>query len=302
MEIRQLRTFMSIVTLGSFSEASKQLGYTLSSVTSHIQLLEKELGVALFERMGHSLMLTAEGEKLYSYAERITRLDDEVHANIGQQEEPSGVLSLGMAETIATYHLRRILEEYALLYPKVKLRVRLGTGSYFRQLLRENVLDLAFFFEEKIQEKEFKVYDLGHEDIVLAASPTHELVSKATISEKDLSRQSVIVTELNNCYSEVLETSLEEAGVEPLRIMEIGQMQSAIEFACRGLGVALLPAVAVNAAVKTGKLKILPWSGRPWNMHAYMVHHKDKWLNVPIKLFIKLLCERMPEFGGKHVL
>lgn len=109
MEIRQLRTFMSIVTLGSFSEASKQLGYTQSSVTSHIQLLEKELGVALFERMGHSLMLTAEGEKLYSYAERITRLDDEVHANIGQQEEPSGVLSLGMAETIATYHLRRIL-------------------------------------------------------------------------------------------------------------------------------------------------------------------------------------------------
>ena len=302
MEIRQLRTFMSIVTLGSFSEASKQLGYTQSSVTSHIQLLEKELGVALFERMGHSLMLTAEGEKLYSYAERITRLDDEVHANIGQQEEPSGVLSLGMAETIASHHLRRILEEYALLYPKVKLRVRLGTGIYFRQLLRENVLDLAFFFEEKIQEKEFKVYDLGHEDIVLAASPTHELVSKATISEKDLSRQSVIVTELNNCYSEVLETSLEEAGVEPLRIMEIGQMQSAIEFACRGLGVALLPAVAVEDAVKTGKLKVLHWSGRPWNMHAYMVHHKDKWLNVPIKLFIKLLCERMPSFGGKHVL
>ena len=300
MEIRQLRTFMCIVTLGSFSDASRQLGYTQSSVTSHIQLLEKELGVALFERMGHSLMLTAEGEKLYSYAERITRLDDEVHANIGQQEEPSGTLSLGMAESIASYRLGSVLEEYALLYPKVTLRVRLGTGSYFRQLIRENVLDLGFFFDEKIQEKEFKVYDLGHEDIVLVVAPNHELATGQTVAEKDLSGQSVIVTELNNCYSEVLETALEEAGVEPLRIMEIGQMQSAIDFTCRGLGVALLPAVAVAEAVEKGKLKVLPWTGRPWNMHSYMVHHKDKWLNMPIKLFMKLLWERMPDIGGQN--
>lgn len=300
MEIRQLRTFMCIVTLGSFSDASRQLGYTQSSVTSHIQLLEKELGVALFERMGHSLMLTAEGEKLYSYAERITRLDDEVHANIGQQEEPSGTLSLGMAESIASYRLGSVLEEYALLYPKVTLRVRLGTGSYFRQLIRENVLDLGFFFDEKILEKEFKVYDLGHEDIVLVVAPNHELATGKTVGEKDLAGQSVIVTELNNCYSEVLETALEEAGVEPLRIMEIGQMQSALDFACRGLGVALLPAVAVTETVKQGKLKVLPWKGRPWNMHSYMVHHKDKWLNMPIKLFMKLLWERMPDIGGQN--
>lgn len=291
---------MCIVTLGSFSDASKQLGYTQSSVTSHIQLLEKELGVALFERMGHTLMLTAEGEKFYAYAEKITRLDDEVHANIGQQEEPTGTLSLGMAETLMSYHLRDVLEEYALLYPKVQLRVRLGTGSYFRQLIRENVLDLGFFFDERIGEKEFKVYDLGYEDIVLAVSPTHELATKEGVSEKDLAGQSVIVTELNNCYSEVLETALDAAGVEPLRIMEIGQMQSAIDFACQGLGVALLPAAAIEEAVRDKKLKVLPWQGRPWNMHAYMVHHKDKWLNVPIKLFMKLLWERVPHIGGQH--
>ena len=120
---------MSIVKLGSFSEAAQQLGYTQSSVTSHIQLLEKELGTRLFERLGHSLMLTADGERLYGYAERMVRLDDEAHAELERQTEPEGILSLGMSESIASYHLNQVLTEYVRLYPKVKLRLQLGIGS-----------------------------------------------------------------------------------------------------------------------------------------------------------------------------
>ena len=295
MEIRQLRTFMSVVTLDSFSEAARQLGYTQSSVTSHIQLLEKEMGVALFERMGHALMLTAEGERLYSYADRIVRLDDETHAVLARQEEPTGVLSLGMSESIVSFHLDQILTEYALLYPHVKLRLRLGTGNYFQSLLRKNLLDLAFYLEEKVPDRDLTVHSLWPEPIVLAASPTHALAKGQQVDEKLLTGQTIIVTELNSRYSAILEEEMEKKGIEPLRILEIGQMQAAKSFALRGLGLALLPQAAVQKEVEDGLLKILPWQGKAWNMHAYMVHHKDKWLSRPMKLFMKLLWERIPE-------
>lgn len=300
MEIRQLRTFMSIVSLGSFSEAARQLGYTQSSVTSHIQLLEKELGVSLFERMGHALMLTAEGERLYGYAEQITRLDDEAHAALSQQVEPIGTLNLGMSESIATYHLGSVLAEYALLYPQVKMRLRLGTGNYFQSLLRKNLLDLALFIEEKVPDKDLTVHNLWTEPIVLVAAVSHPLAKVDRMDEKLLAGQTLIVTEQNSRYSTLLEEEMEKSGVEPLRMLEIGQIQAAKSFALRGLGLALLPQAAVEDEVKQGLLKILPWQGKNWNMHAYMVHHKDKWLSRPMKLFMKLLWERIPGEAGKE--
>lgn len=294
MEIRQLRTFMSIVKLGSFSEAARQQGYTQSSVTSHIQLLEKELGVSLFERLGHSLMLTSAGEQLYSYAEKITRLDDETHASLQHQTEPEGILRLGMSESITSYHLENVLTEYALLYPKVELRLTLGTSGYFQELLRKNLLDIACCIEENIEEKDFTIHKLWPEPIVLVVAPKHHLANEQAVNEQLLAGETIIVTELNSKYPALLEEELEKIAVEPMRLLEIGQVHTAKAFAKRGLGIALLPLATVQEELNSGKLCRLSWVGTPWQLSAFMLHHKDKWLTAPMKLFMKLLWERIP--------
>ncbi len=294
MEIRQLRTFMSIVNLGSFSEAARQLGYTQSSVTSHIQLLEKEMGVALFERLGHTLMLTAAGEQLYSYAEKITRLDDETHAALQHQVEPEGILRLGMSESITSYHLEKVLTEYALLYPKVELRLTLGTGSYFQEMLRKNLLDIACCIEENLEEKDLTVQKLWPEPIALVVAPHHPLAKEEAVQEQMLAGNTIIVTELNSKYPALLEEELERSKVEPLRLLEIGQLHTAKAFAKRGLGIAVLPLAAVEEDLTQGKLCRLAWCGSPWRLSAYLIYHKDKWLTTPMKLFMKLLWERIP--------
>ena len=289
---------MSIVKLGSFSEAAQQLGYTQSSVTSHIQLLEKELGTRLFERLGHSLMLTADGERLYGYAERMVRLDDEAHAELERQTEPEGILSLGMSESIASYHLNQVLTEYVRLYPKVKLRLQLGIGSSFTGLLRRNLLDIAFFLEGKVRNHEFTAHCLWPEPIVLSVAPTHGLAKRTRVTEKDLAGQTLILTDVNSRYTSQLSDSLAKKKVEPDRVLEIGQVEAARQFAMQGIGVAVLPLAVVRTEIAAGHLVRLPWQGLPWEMHAYMVHHRDKWLSLPMKLFMKLVHERLSEAGG----
>ncbi len=294
MEIRQLRTFMSIVKLGSFSEAARQQGYTQSSVTSHIQLLEKEMGVALFERLGHALMLTSAGEQLYGYAEKIIRLDDETHAALQHNVEPEGILRLGMSESITRYRLEHLLSEYALLYPNVELHLTLGTSTYFQDLIRKNILDLACCLEENIDEKDLTVYKLWPEPIGLLVSPSHPLAGKRLVTEQLLSGETLIVTEINSKYTMLLTEELEKAKVKPMRILEIEQLHAAKTFAKKGLGIAVLPLVAAQDEITKGSLCALDWSDTPWKMQAFMFHHKDKWLPAPLKLFMKLLWERMP--------
>ena len=63
MELRQLRTFQTIVEQGSYLRAAEVLGYTQSAVTAQIQQLERELGYPLFERLGRRMVLTAMGQR-----------------------------------------------------------------------------------------------------------------------------------------------------------------------------------------------------------------------------------------------
>ena len=71
MNNTQLETFLKIVETGNFTSAANMLGYAQSTVTTQIKQLEEELGCLLFERLGKSLTLTPEGEKLTNYAEKM---------------------------------------------------------------------------------------------------------------------------------------------------------------------------------------------------------------------------------------
>ena len=78
MTIIQLETFLKITETGSFTAAANLLGYAQSTVTTQIQQLEAELGCPLFERLGKTVVLTAEGERLSAYAEKMMQLEREI--------------------------------------------------------------------------------------------------------------------------------------------------------------------------------------------------------------------------------
>ena len=73
MELRQLQTFVTITQTESFSRAAEVLGYTQSALTVQIRLLENELGVKLFDRMGKRVYLTAPGRQFLGHANQIIR-------------------------------------------------------------------------------------------------------------------------------------------------------------------------------------------------------------------------------------
>lgn len=284
---------MCIVKLGSFSQAAQFLGYTQSSVTTHIQLLEKELNTVLFERFGHQLMLTTDGERLYEYADSITRLAEDAKNDLDHSASPRGPIIIGMPESLCVYHLSELLQEYISLYPEVELKLKFGISSDFRLLLRKNMMDIAFFLEKTISDHDLVASFLWSEPIVLAASPRNELSRLERIDARHLKGQTLIFVEAGSIYRSMLEKKLAKASVRPRSILEIGQIQTIKQFAVNNLGITVLPLIAVKEEIAAGTLVALPWEGTELQTSAFMVYHKEKWLSHNISSFIRLVRERL---------
>ena len=82
MELKHLRTFLTLCEIKNFTKAAEQLNYAQSNVTAQIKQLETELGVLLFNRMGHKISLTEQGRELLSYTTQILSLVDDATEQI----------------------------------------------------------------------------------------------------------------------------------------------------------------------------------------------------------------------------
>src|SRR5216117_1031860 len=112
MDLRHLTTFRTVANLMSFSRAATSLDYAQSTITLHIQSLEDELGVPLFNRIGKKIELTEAGHRLLRYSERLLDLAEETVAGVSGQDDVSGTLTVGAPETICTYRLPQVLRQF----------------------------------------------------------------------------------------------------------------------------------------------------------------------------------------------
>lgn len=112
MDFRQLTTFVTIAKLQSFSLAAQDLDYAQSTITTQIQLLEKELGVKLFERLGHRITLTSKGSRLLPFAEQILKLTSEAKDAMEDSGLPRGTLTVGAVESLCVMRLPKLLKAY----------------------------------------------------------------------------------------------------------------------------------------------------------------------------------------------
>ena len=95
MDIKSLGIFIEVAELGSFTKAGEKLGYSQPTISFQIKQLEKEMGVSLFDRIGHTVSLTEAGRDALRYAQSICRLSQEMLLDTSGRREPTGVLRLG---------------------------------------------------------------------------------------------------------------------------------------------------------------------------------------------------------------
>ncbi|WP_160678294.1 LysR family transcriptional regulator [Clostridium sp. C8-1-8] len=293
MDLKQLNSFVTICKLQSFTQAADSLGYAQSTITTQIKLLENELGVKLFERIGKSITLTHQGKKLLPYAKQMLKLSSEIKNVLTSEEVPSGVLTIGAAESLCVLRLPEILKEYRRLYPNVEVSMKFGNCTDFRHFLRDNFIDVAFSLGTRIESEDFITEISFDEPMLLLTAPGHHLIDKSEVLPEDIAKEPLILTELGCSYRAVFENMLNSLNLKANVVLETGSVQAIKQFTMSGLGVTLLPKVAVEEELNSGRLVSLNWSGPDFGIVSQVLYHKDKWLSPALKAFLKLSREMM---------
>lgn len=136
MEISYFVTFKKVIEMGSFTQAAEYLGYTQSTVTSHIQALEEHLGAPFFDRMGRKVKLTDIGKRLLHYTQEILETYDKIENIAIEEKDGRGEIKIAAPESLTVYRLEPILKEYRKKFPHVSVRLRNATcGDNKRAIL-----------------------------------------------------------------------------------------------------------------------------------------------------------------------
>ena len=305
MELRHIETFRAVAEELSFSRAAARLGYVQSSVSAQVSALERELGVPLFDRLGRRIALTDAGEVMFAYSGRLLALAEQakeavVDAGV-ESGEVTGSLTVSAPETLLTYRLPKLLAIFHERHPKVRLSVRPSAigrlvGSA-RKAVEEGRVDVAFVLDEPLGERvrqvDLVVETLVAEDVSVIAPASHALTSSSTVLPHDLRGETVLLPEApeSGCaYRGQFERQLGSAGVVPPETMEFQSIEAVKQCVAAGMGVSVLPSVAVGTELKAGTLARLQW-GEPFEVLTQMSWHEDRWKSPALRTFLEVARE-----------
>ncbi|PAV26682.1 transcriptional regulator [Tamilnaduibacter salinus] len=147
LDLNQLRTLVAVADLGTVTRAAERLSYTQSAVSMQLQRLETSVGMALHQKAGRQVRLTADGERLLGYARRMLAMNDEALADL-KRPVVQGTLKLGIPEDYATL-LSSALVHFTQLYPSLNLEVHCGNSESLVNQVRQGDLDLALVTRQR---------------------------------------------------------------------------------------------------------------------------------------------------------
>jgi DNA-binding transcriptional LysR family regulator len=284
MEIRHLITFMTIIEVGSYTGAASKLGYTQSTITSHIQALEHEIGGELFTYVKRNLQLTQIGRELIPLAEDLLATHEQIK-NMRSTREMKGVLKVAAPESLTISRLGPILREYSLQYPHVKIILTNGTCGQNQTDLLSGRVDVAFMVFPEIKPEKCSLYTLFEEKIVLVSGQDG---LDHFDDYKNSTNQFFITNEEGCSYRTMFERHLYR---ETFQKMELWSIEAIKKMVMSGLGFAVLPYMTVKEEVESGKLKVIQHNEKFGPFYSHMLVKKKKWLSPAVEAFVELVLE-----------
>jgi DNA-binding transcriptional LysR family regulator len=142
LDIDQLRTFLAIAELGSFTKAAEAVNKTQSAVSMQMKRLEDRLERAIFVKDGRQSRLSEDGHRLVEYAQRMIRLNDETMASF-TASTTVGRVRLGLPDDYADRLLPQVLAAFARLNPAIEIAVQCQASSVTGEMIERGELDIA---------------------------------------------------------------------------------------------------------------------------------------------------------------
>lgn len=291
MDLRSLQIFIEVAELRSFTKAGERLGYSQPTVSFQIRQLEQEMGVPLFDRIGHTVSLTDAGREALDYAHRICNLSREMTSGNLLNRPVSGVIRLGMADSLCHPLIVRNFARFRKEYPDVALQIcDAGTDELFR-MLDHNEVDLLCTMDSRVYHT---AYILAEEESIAAhfvVGADHPLAKKEKIRVEELVSQPFLLTEKGMSYRRLMDEKLAAMSLEVSTILETARADLICDLVSENMGISFLPDYVTEADVGAGRLKRLDVADFQVTVWKQILYRRDKWLSPQIKAMLDYLSQ-----------
>jgi DNA-binding transcriptional LysR family regulator len=258
VELRHLETFRAIVDAGSFLKAARQTRYAQSTVTLHVQQLEEELGLALFERSGKRVTLTDAGRALYDEASRVLeRMAGLRETMSALSSGAAGEVRLGAIEPTASLRLPAILTRLCAGRPRLALSVEVGGSRTLCHAVAAGDLDLVVASPPPAR-LGLAFEPLFVEALSLLVPARHPLARRRTVRAADLKGERILLSDPQCAYRQRIEAALGARGANAYSGIEIGSLLALRGAVEAGLGLAVIPAVMATPPPPGTRARLLP--------------------------------------------
>jgi len=287
MEIHQLRYFLAVYQARNFSRAAERCHVAQPSLSQQIMKLEDELGEKLFERNKRDVALTPAGELFRHHAERVI---DELEAAREKMRDVRGLVrgkvELGALPTVAPYFLPAILKAFSALHPGIEVSINEDTTANLARAVENKDLDLALI-SAPAEGRRLVSCELFNEALWLALPAEHPLAQKRILTVRDLENEPFIVMKESHCLGGQALQFCQSRGFSPRVSFRSAQIETVHAFVAAGLGVSLVPAMALRGDGYDGII-YRPLKEKPTRQIA-VIHHGTRTLSRAAKAFVDFL-------------
>ena len=220
-----------------------------------IRDLEEALGQELFDRTARAARLTAKGQELVGYAERVMELMAEIKARIGDPTIVSGIVRIGVTEYVALTWLPDLVRELNARFPRVTLEMNVDLTLSLLDKLSGGEIDLAML-PGPIVQPGLRNISLGFVEFAWMASPALKIPDRS-LTPRDLDNWPILtLSKTSNLYAQ-LERWFEESGAVGRRTDTCNSLSVLASWTISGLGIGYLPVEHFGRDIRAGRLRLV---------------------------------------------
>jgi DNA-binding transcriptional LysR family regulator len=284
----RLQVFVHAAESLSFSEAARQMHLTQPTVSHHIQMLEKSLGVELFERVGSGLKLTEAGRMLVPRARKLVRQCTETEQMMeALQDQIVGNIRIACSTTTGKYILPQFAARFQYRNPGVRVSILNCTPDYIVPRLLENDADLGVISRDILSD-ELEFQEFFHDHIILIVPAEHPWAAREYIDPSELLEQPLIIREPTSGTRRVMlaELGKHDIVLDDMNIfMELGNAEAIIKTIEAGFGVSFVSRVAAEWALDRGSVVEVKVAGFDLHRTVYMAQRNIHEANRAVEAF-----------------
>lgn len=255
MNYKRLETFVWVASLGSFRKAAERLHTTQPAISARISGLEVELGVKLFEREGGSspILLTSKGKELLPYIEKILYQTEQLKKRAEISSAYSGVLRLGVSETIVNTWLPDFLARLHKDMPNLDVEMTVDVTANLTTGIKDRTLDLGLLMgpisEPNIVNRELCTFSLSW-----VASPKLGLPDRLLYLEELAKWPIITYARATKPYVEINQKFRELDG-PPAHFFASTSLAACRSLAIESVGISTMPNIMISKELEEGSLR-----------------------------------------------